>query len=126
MDSKKYLYPVLIATLLVTATIRKLRDASHEPEPEKPKATEQVKSTVPDTVSEFITQAAEKSKVQEPNNDSAYLPEPYYKSINNRKWTADYLGIKLTKRYDGGWDTLGTVKDGLPVFTWLEAMRACP
>ena len=79
----------------------------------------------PVEMSETAADSTESVSVQEVVPDTFYLPAPSYKIIGNRTWTANNLGILIVKKYNE-WDTLGVMGPTGGMFSWMEALEACP
>ena len=87
---------------------------------------ESARNPTPKETAEAVSETTENLLGQEIDLDTFYLPAPSYRNIGNRTWTAANLGIRIAKRYEGGWDTLGVMTSKGAVFSMIEALDACP
>ena len=63
---------------------------------------------------------------QAPAQDTVYTPAISFKKVNNRIWTASDLGVLIRRDYGDHWDTLGVRSGDRVLYSWLDALKACP
>ncbi len=115
---KEIAFVVIIVGVFVKAYIRHNRgEEAQNPTPDV--AAESVSETTEDLLGQDLPE-------QEIDQDTFYRPSPSYINVGNRTWTAGNLGIRIAKRYEGGWDTLGVMTSKGAVFSMIEALDACP
>ena len=88
------------------------------------------------TESENVSEVAEASAsnvttdsvdgLQAPLQDTVYIPAISYKKVGNRIWTTSDLGIFMRRVYNDSWDTLGVRNGDKVLYSWLDALKACP
>lgn len=63
---------------------------------------------------------------QAPAQDTVYTPAISYKKVGKRIWTASDLGVLIRRDYGDHWDTLGVRSGDKVLYSWLDAIKACP
>lgn len=128
MKSKSILFTIFCIVILTSHFVRmhmKKDEQSVSPKEtevvsEAPKAPEVAEAPAPKVLADSA------DRQQAPAQDTVYTPAISYKKVGKRIWTASDLGILIIKRYEDYWDTLGVRSGDKVLYSWLDALKACP
>ena len=128
MKSKSILFTIFCIVILTSHFVRmhmKKDEQSVSPKEtevvtEAPKAPEAAEPPAPKVLADSA------DRQQAPAQDTVYTPAISYKKVGKRIWTASDLGILIIKKSEDYWDTLGVRSGDKVLYSWLDALDACP
>ncbi len=128
MKSKSILFTIFCIVILTSHFVRmhmKKDEQSVSPKEtevvtEAPKAPEVAEAPAPKVLADSA------DRQQAPAQDTVYTPAISYKKVGKRIWTASDLGVLIRRDYGDQWDTLGTRSGDKVLYSWLDAIKACP
>ena len=131
MNTKKALLPIATILLLFCACNQNNQEQTNNTNRQAEQVTEQQPMARKSTVEEaekFLEQYKSAEQEEPSGYTPTYLPALSFKTVDGRKWTASNVGLAIKKIgiLDEKQDTLGTMANANSVFTWTEAIEACP
>ena len=128
MKTKSILFTIFCIVILTSHFVRmhmKKDEQSVSPKEtevvtEAPKAPEVAEPPAPKVLADSA------DRQQAPAQDTVYTPAISYKKVGKRIWTASDLGVLIRRDYGDHWDTIGVRSGDKVLYSWLDAIKACP
>jgi len=127
MKTKSILF-VIFCTVILTARFLSMHQKENDQNASKSE-TEVVAEAAKAPATEAPAQkvmADSADRQQAPAQNTVYTPAISFKKVNNRIWTASDLGVLIRRDYGDHWDTLGVRSGDKVLYSWLDAIKACP